>query len=241
MITSMQPCRKPRRRRTREIGFQVEVEPQNVGSSAIEVHPTASDSQARARSDARDPLEQIRYIRQTMESAGSFTAVPGVGQIIIGVTALGAAYYAARQEAVAQQWVAIWLVESVIALAIAGLAVARKARLANQSLLSGPARKFALSFLPPMAVGALLTVLLFRAGMMSAIPAMWLLLYGTAVVTGGAFSVGIVPVMGMCFLALGTMAVFTPTSLQWSNLYMAAGFGGLHMIFGGIIARKHGG
>jgi hypothetical protein len=235
----MQPCRKPRRRRTREI--EVNIEPQNIGSSAIEVQPPESESEARDRSDARDPLEQIRYIRQTMESAGSFTAVPGVGQIIVGVTALGAAYYAAKQEAVAEQWVAIWLVESVFALVIAGLAVARKARLANQSLLSGPARKFALSFLPPMAVGALLTVLLLRAGMMSAIPAMWLLLYGTAVVTGGAFSVGIVPVMGMCFLAMGAMAVFTPASLQWSNLYMAAGFGGLHIVFGGIIARKHGG
>jgi hypothetical protein len=237
----MQPCRKPRRRRTREIGLQSDAEPENVASSAIEAQLATSESQARGQGDARDPLEQIRFIRQTMESAGSFTAVPGVGQIVIGVTALGAAYYAARQEAVGEQWVAIWLVESIIALAIAGFTVARKARLANQSLLSGPARKFALSFLPPMAVGALLTVLLFRAGMMSAIPAMWLLLYGTAVVTGGAFSVGIVPVMGMCFLALGTMAVFTPVSLAWSNLYMALGFGGLHIVFGGIIARKHGG
>jgi hypothetical protein len=230
----MQPCRKPQRRRTREVGFEIEAEPQSVASSAIDSEAAASERRAHS-----DPLEQIRYIRQTMESAGSFTAVPGVGQIVVGVTALAAAYFAAKQEVIAERWMAIWLVESVIALAIAAFAVARKARGANQSLLSGPARKFGLSFAPPLAVGALLTFLLYRAGMTAALPAMWLLLYGTAVITGGAFSVGIVPVMGMCFLTLGTLAVFTPTS--WANAYMAMGFGGLHLVFGGIIARKHGG
>jgi len=230
----MQPCRKPRRRRTREVGFEIEPEPQNYSQDAIDSEAASSERQAQS-----DPLEQIRFIRQTMESAGSFTAVPGVGQIVVGMTALAAAFYAAKQEVIAERWMAIWLAESVIALAIAAIAVVGKARRANQSLLSGPARKFGLSFAPPIAVGALLTFLMYRAGMVAALPAMWLLLYGTAVVTGGAFSVGIVPVMGMCFLTLGTLAVFTPAS--WANAYMALGFGGLHLIFGGIIARKHGG
>jgi hypothetical protein len=229
----MEPCRKPRRRRSRQV--ELELEPQSLGSSSIQPSAVLSESQGKTQSD---PLEQIRYIRQTMESAGSFTAVPGVGQIVIGLTAVVAAYLAAK-ETMPERWVAIWLAESVIALAIAGYAVARKARLANQSLLSGPARKFGLSFAPPLLVGALLTVFLYRAGMLAAIPAMWLLLYGTAVVTGGAFSVGIVPVMGLCFMGLGTLAVFTPSA--WANVYMVLGFGGLHIVFGGIIARKHGG
>jgi len=232
--TWMQPCRKPRRRRTREVGFEIEAEPQIYAPEAIDSQAASSERQAQS-----DPLEQIRFIRQTMESAGSFTAVPGFGQIAVGVTALAAAFYAAKQEVIAERWMAIWLAESVLALAIAAFAVVRKARRANQSLLSGPARKFGLSFVPPIGVGALLTFLMYRAGMVAALPAMWLLLYGTAVVTGGAFSVGIVPVMGMCFLGLGTMAVFTPSS--WANAYMALGFGGLHLVFGGIIARKHGG
>jgi hypothetical protein len=224
----MQPCRKPRRRNRRELSsVQLEAESQ-IAVSTGETSITQSD-----------PLEQIRYIRKTMESAGSFTAVPGVGQIVIGITALGAAYFAARQPAINERWVEIWLAESALALVIAAFAVVKKARGANESLLSGPARKFGLSFAPPLVVGALLTCLLYRAGMIAAIPAMWLLLYGTAVVTGGAFSVGIVPVMGMCFLAMGTIAVFTPAA--WANFHMALGFGGLHMIFGGIIARKHGG
>ena len=62
---------------------------------------------------------------------------------------------------------------------------------------------------------------------------------GTAVITGGAFSVSIVPVMGLSFLALGALEIFAPAA--WVNYFMAAGFGGLHIVFGGIIARRHGG
>ncbi|MCU1284273.1 MAG: hypothetical protein JWO13_623 [Acidobacteriales bacterium] len=228
----MQSCRKPRRRRSR--GLESEFTEQAF-ANAVEANTEFAETQAHS-----DPLEQLKYIRQTMESAGSFTAVPGVGQIVIGVSALAATYFAAKASAVVdEKWVATWLTESVIALAIAAYAVARKARGANQSLLSGPARKFALSFAPPLVVGALLTFLLYRAEMLALVPAMWLLLYGTAVITGGAFSVGIVPVMGVCFLSLGALAVFTPAA--WANWYMALGFGGLHIIFGGIIAKKHGG
>ena len=186
-----------------------------------------------------DPLEQLRFIRQTMESAGAFTAVPGVGQMVIGATALAAATFAARELGVTTKWVEIWLLESFIALVIATFTMVRKARRAGQSLVSGPARKFGLSFVPPLAVGALLTFVLYRSALMAAIPAMWLMLYGTAVITGGAFSVSIVPVMGLSFLALGALEVFTPGA--WVNYFMAAGFGGLHLVFGGIIARKHGG
>jgi hypothetical protein len=215
-----QPCRKPRRRRSIVVDAGESVEPQ----------------QAIIQSD---PLEQLRFIRQTMESAGAFTAVPGVGQMVIGLTAIVAAVVASREAGVTARWVEIWLAESALALAIATFTMIRKAHRAGQSLVSGPARKFGLSFFPPLAVGALLTFVLYRSAMMAAIPAMWLLLYGTAVVTGGAFSVSIVPVMGLSFLALGVLEVFAPAG--WVNYFMAAGFGGLHIVFGGIIARRHGG
>jgi hypothetical protein len=136
-------------------------------------------------------------------------------------------------------WLGTWLAEAIIALLIAGWLMDRKARALGAPLLSGAGRKVAFSLSPPMIVGALLTVVLFRSGLTAAIPGMWLLLYGTGVVTGGMFSVTIVPVMGICFMVLGAGTLFAPAS--WGNWLMAAGFGGLHIVFGTIIARKYGG
>ena len=179
----------------------------------------------------------MRTHRFQRKIASSFTAVPGWGQVAIGITALVATYVAAHQPT-ARGWLGTWLAEAIISLLIAGWLMDRKARASGTPLLSGPGRKVAFSLSPPMVVGALLTVVLFRARLTGAIPGMWLLLYGTGVVTGGMYSVSIVPVMGICFMALGAAGVFAPA---WGNWLMAAGFGGLHIVFGTIIARKHGG
>jgi hypothetical protein len=183
-------------------------------------------------------LDNLRYIRQTMERAASFTAVPGWGLAVVGATALGAALLAARQPT-PELWLAIWLGEAVVALAIGGTALVRKAFAVHDPLLSGPGRRFGLSFLPPMVVGGLLTVALWRAGLWHALPGTWLLLYGAGFVTGGAFSVRIVPVMGLCFMLVGSVALLGPAA--WGNWWMAAGFGGLHLTFGAVIAQRHGG
>lgn len=183
-------------------------------------------------------IDNLRYIRETMERASAFTAVPGWGQVAIGVTALAATYLAAQQPT-PRAWLFVWVAEAIISSLIAGWLMDRKSRASGVPLLSGPGRKVAFSLSPPMIVGALLTVALFRAGLLSAIPAVWLLLYGTGVVTGGMYSVSVVPVMGICFMLLGAVALFAPASL--GNWFLATGFGGLHIIFGSIIARKYGG
>src|SRR2546425_10936825 len=183
-------------------------------------------------------MDNLRYIRETMERASSFTAVPGRGQIAIGVTALLAAYLASHQ-ATAKSWLVTWLVEAIISLLIAGWSMDRKARSSGTPLLSGPGRKVAFSLSPPLIVGGLLTVVLLRAGMTNAIPGTWLLLYGTGVVTGGMFSVSVVPVMGVCFMVLGAVGLFAPAT--WGNWLMAAGLGGLPMVFGIILATNYGG
>jgi hypothetical protein len=187
--------------------------------------------------DAR-AADHLRYIRETMESAAEFTAVPGWGGVTMGMTALAAAFLAARQ-VTPRAWIAIWLAEAFVAVAIAAPAAATKARRANSSLFSGPGRKFVLSFAPPVLVGGLLTLALYQLGAVSVLPGVWLLLYGTAVVTGGAFSVRAVPIMGMCVMALGAAALFAPAS--WGNLFMAAGFGLVQMAFGVWIALRYGG
>ena len=186
----------------------------------------------------RRAMEDLRYIRETMERASSFTAVPGWGGVLMGASALLAAVVASRQ-ASPDGWMLAWLVEAALAAGIGGWAMARKARAARMPLFHGPGRMFMLSLFPPMLAGALLTLALYRGGLFSVLPAVWLLLYGTAVVTGGAFSIPIIPVLGFCFMLFGAAALVAPPS--WGDSLMAGGFGGLHILFGLIIARRYGG
>ncbi|MGH7448061.1 MAG: hypothetical protein ACRELT_10905, partial [Longimicrobiales bacterium] len=137
------------------------------------------------------------------------------------------------------RWLAVWLVAAVLAIAVAVVTTARKAHGAGMSLVEGPGRKFVLSFLPPVLAGAALTAALFRSGGASLLPGMWLLLYGAGVVTAGTFSVRVVPVMGFCFMAVGVAALLWPDAS--GDVFLAIGFGGLHVVFGAAIARRYGG
>jgi hypothetical protein len=198
-----------------------------------------------AHPESREPLAlhahamaNLRFIRETMESAGSFTAVPGMGGMLMGLSALIAAFLAARQPAL-DSWLAIWMAEALVAVLIGVATAARKARAVKSPLLTGPGRKFALGLAPSIFVAALMTMVLYRAGLYGVIPGIWLLLYGTGILSGGAFSVPVVPMMGVCFVVLGAVTVFCP--LEWSHWFLAAGFGGLHLIFGAVIAMRYGG
>ena len=182
--------------------------------------------------------EDLRFIRDTMQRSSAFTAVSGGGHVLLGFTALGAACLAAVQTS-GFGWLRVWLAEGLVAVAIGLLACTFKANRRGLPLFSGPARKVALGLAPPLVAGAFLTFLLFRSGLSSALPAAWLLLYGAGIMTGGAFSVSIVPVMGFCFMLLGGLTVLSPVA--WGNWFLAAGFGGLHIVFGFLIARRHGG
>lgn len=183
-------------------------------------------------------IDDLRYIRQTMERAGAFTAISGWGLVATGATALAAAWLASRQPTV-EAWLGVWLAEALLALGLSLWSSSRKARAALIPLLNGPGRMFVFSFAIPMAVGALLTLGLFAGPFAGRLAAMWLLLYGAGIATGGAFSVRIVPAMGFAFMLLGAAALFSPVA--WGNGYLAAGFGGLHLVFGLMIARQHGG
>lgn len=183
-------------------------------------------------------MDNLRFIRETMERAGSFTAVPGMGGVLMGLSALGAALVASTQTR-PDGWLAVWVGEALVAVSIGAMAAAHKARLVKTPLLTGPGRKFALGLAPSIFVAALLTLVLYRAGLYAIIPGIWLLLYGTGILSAGAFSVPVVPVMGVCFVALGAVALFCP--LAWSRWFLAAGFGGLHLVFGALIAARYGG
>lgn len=173
-----------------------------------------------------------------MERAGSFTAVPGLGGILMGLTACGAAIVASQQKS-QHVWLAVWVLEMAVALTIGVVATLWKARLTRTSIFTDPGRKFLAGFAPSILCGALLTPPLFDAGLLGVLAGVWLLLYGVAVIAGGAFSVKAVPAMGCGFLVLGAAALYAPASLR--DVMLAAGFGGLHIVFGSWIWRRYGG
>lgn len=182
-------------------------------------------------------IDNLTYIRRTMEASGTFTAVSGVGVIVMGLLALLAAGMASRFPTPGA-FVGIWAGAAVVSAGVAGYSIVRKAGRRRQSALSGPGRKFVLNFMPAIAAGGALTVALLASGTTTLLPGTWLLLYGTGVVTGGAFSVRVVPAMGLAFMLLGVTALALP---GWGPALMAAGFGGLHLAFGAIIAWRYGG
>ncbi len=205
-----------------------------AGMGSVPAHPKSGEPVALHA----HAMDNLRFIRETMERAGSFTAVPGMGGILMGLSALGAAPIAARR-ATPDGWLAVWMGEAMVAVLIGVTTAAYKARAGKAALLSGPGRKFGLGLAPSIFVAALLTWVLYRAGIYAIIPGIWMLLYGTGILSAGAFSVPVVPVMGVCFVGLGAIALFCPPG--WSDWLLAAGFGGLHLVFGALIAARYGG
>jgi len=185
-------------------------------------------------------LSNLRYIREAMERATAFTSIPGWGGFAVGLTALGAAIAGHRFIATAPKtWLAIWLGEAIVAAVLAAWTMARKARRANVPFNSPAARRFFVSYFAPLIAGAALTLFLASIGAWKALPPTWLLLYGASFVSSGAYSIRVVPVMGICFMLLGIAACFV--SFSAGNALLGAGFGGFHIVFGLIIARSYGG
>lgn len=200
-------------------------------------------AQRAAASDDPIPLhsraiDDLSFIRNTMERAAVVTSVPGWGGAAMGLTALVASWIASKQPTAAE-WLAVWLGEAVIALGLGGMAMVRKAEAQGTPLRARAGRLFAGAFVPPIVAGGILTAVLFNRGQTALLPGMWLVLYGTAVTAAGMFSVRAVPIMGACFMVVGTAAFFLPAAA--ADFMMAIGFGLLQIGFGILIARRHGG
>jgi hypothetical protein len=184
-------------------------------------------------------LDNLRFIREAMSKASEFTAIPGWGGVLMGISAIITAIVSGPPDD-SVRWVLIWFADAGVACTIALVGMTLKARRIGTPLSSAaPAYRFALGYVPPLVAGMVLTPVFANMGLIGRLPGCWLLLYGTAAATGGAFSVRIVPIIGLCFMVLGTIAFAAPAA--WGHWFMAAGFGGLHIGFGLVIARKYGG
>jgi hypothetical protein len=182
--------------------------------------------------------ENLVFIRQAMERSATFTSIPGAGGVAMGIVALGASVLAGRQP-LGDRWLMTWLAAAAIAAIVGLIAMARKAKQGGGTLTGAIGRRFALGLAAPLVAGAAITYELWAIGTFTVMAPAWLLLYGAGVLSGGIFSVPIVRAIGVCFMALGIAAIVTPP--EWGNVWLAIGFGGLHLGFGAYIARNYGG
>lgn len=182
--------------------------------------------------------QRLRYIRDVMARSDSFSAVPGWGMVWVGLLGVGAAALGSQVSSEVE-WVLLWLLTALVAVASGTAIMVRKAHRHGMPLDSGAGRRFVMSLLPPLVAGCVLTPALLRVDAAALLPGIWLLLYGAGTITGGAFSIRPVQLMGLAFMLLGTVALMLPSS--WGSLWMGLGFGGLHIIVGILIARRYGG
>lgn len=189
---------------------------------AVELHQRAADN--------------LAFIRSTMERAATFTAVPGLGGLGMGLVAAIVGLQVVGRP-VDQSWVRAWLGALAIAVPVGAVGMLWKARKAKMPLFTGVGRKFLLAYVPPVIAGGFLTLPLYEAAPQM-LPALWLLLYGAGVIAGGITSIGLIPIMGTLFFTFGIIAALEP---DLGSLLMVLGFGGLQILFGAIIAVRHGG
>ena len=183
-------------------------------------------------------MESLEFIRTTMARSAPFTAVSGRGGVAMGLVAVVAALIA-RSAPTDDQWLLTWIVAAVIAVPMGFVLMRAKARRYDLALWSAAGRRFAQGFVPAIVAGALLTFALVRADAIALVPAVWLLLYGAAVLGGSSASVPVLAWLGALFMGLGVVSLFTPAA--WRDVWLGAGFGLLQMAFGVYIARNHGG
>lgn len=181
--------------------------------------------------------ENLRFIRAAMENAGVFTGISGLGYVLTGVTAIAAAWLASMQSD-NQVWFWIWMTELALATVIASAFTFSKTWRQGKSLRQVTTRKLLAAFLPTMVAGGIFSLLFYQLDLTDLLPGVWLTLYGAAVITAGAWSVRVLPIMGLLFMTLGVCALWMP---QIGDVWMGLGFGGLHMVFGAFIWRHYGG
>lgn len=186
--------------------------------------------------DRREAKETLDYIRRTMETASTFTAVSGWGLVGVGTMGVIAAWLAWRQQLAAD--LDVWLPAALVSVGIAAVANAIKARRMGVPVWSGAFRKVVWVMAPSLIAGALLTYALAHQGATALLPGTWLALYGAGVTAGGTFSVRAIRWMGMAFLLLGAGALVQPAL---GILLLGVGFGGLHVAIGLDIVWRHGG
>ena len=191
--------------------------------------------------------ENLRVIRQTMERSTKYSTLSGLSGVLIGLVAIGGVVlsrviFAAPPTSVSHaqvaQMAAVWTAVLVIAVGIEFGANKRRAAGVGKQVFSPLGAHIILAALPGFLAAAALTAFFVTHGLLFSVWGVWMLCYGLAICAVGLFSVKPVSALGGAFVLAGAVTLLLPPAAQLPM--MAATFGGFHIGYGVLMARKHG-
>lgn len=191
-----------------------------------------------AMTDARRELETIRSL---MERSRWYRHLPPQAPFFGGLLALAGGYYTHTQLGADTGWEVlprlgiVWGSIFLVALGTQILWSWLAAKKAGSALWSPLAAEIVHALWPPFLVGVALTAVFVRNDVPGLIPSLWMLCYGIAGVSAGAYARPAVRVLGVGFLLAGciNLALSLPPGVA-----LGAAFGGFHVIYGLALLRR---
>lgn len=194
--------------------------------------------------DRREALLRLEEIRRHMAKAGEYRHLSGAAAIGNGVLVLAACAVSRWLLGVSfshgddpVRLAAAWGPVAALGLAVDVWFTVALARGRGESAWSPAARQLVGGLLPGLLAGAILTAFLFDLRHVEALPGAWMVCYGAALMGASLFAPWEVRWAGLSFLAAGALSLllFRARALE----AMAAGFGGIHLLFGLYVLARY--
>jgi hypothetical protein len=187
----------------------------------------------------KSTVKEIEAIRALMERSSICVSLSGLGGVLVGVCALAgvAAGCVWLPESIGNTSVFLTLAGGVFLSALLCITFFsyRRSRQMQTELWNSPTRRMVKHLAVPFAAGSFLVLKLMQSDF-DLVPAASLMVYGIALFSASHYSTGEVRRLAYGEMILGCAGLCFP-AIGW--ICWAAGFGLLHILFGGIMWNKY--
>lgn len=195
----------------------------------------------------------LRLIRELMERSTKYSTFSGLSGVLAGTVAilgcLSQWKWVQTLGPIEQKraFLLNWSIVLILAIGMDYLLTKRRAPLVGKTIISRLGKQMILASLPGLGMGTLLTLSLLQHGFLDLIYPFWMLAYGAAVCAVGLFSQVEVSKLGWAFFVTGFVTFVFDFLISDANLRLTGGlimtavtFGGFHIIYGLVMARRVG-
>ena len=198
-----------------------------------------------ATAPLEEARENLRVIRQTMERSTKYSTLSGISGVLVGLAGIagvvatwvlgpGAAIYHHPL-----RLASIWIVTLFTAIGIDLICNKRRAARVGKHIVSSLGAHIVLAALPAFFAAGILTYFFFQHHLLIYLWGVWMLCYGLAICAVGLFSVRPATYLGSAFVIAGAATLLMP-AVPYHLIMMAVTFGGFHILYGVLMARRHG-